>query len=254
MPLKSTITEEKRNYRHVDGSSLAYRLLRNTNRRRTLTMRLRGGTLVVAAPKKASVRLVEDFIARNWDLIHEWLEAYAGRLEKETDTLKRVFSHGVIPYLGRELPFTVQAGRGGYRLTDEGLVLFTSGELPEEVRVLPLLGKWYKAHAKAVFAKALEERIALSGLPDDYRRLTLRVSSAKTRWGSCSWQRTISLNWRLLFYDPKFLDYVLCHELAHLKEMNHSARFWRQVEAYCPNFREVRGELKNLRLDSSPFE
>jgi hypothetical protein len=253
MPFNRTITEEERIYRHIDGGSLSYRLFRNPNRRRSLTMRMRGGELEISVPKRAAVRVVEDFIASRWDLIQKWRQAHAERREKEQEAQKSILSERRIPYLGGSIPFTVEAGRGGYRLTEDGLRLFTARVPQTEADLMDLLCRWYKLHAKKLFSEALEERIVLSGLPADYRQITLRVSSAKTRWGSCSSRRTVSLNWRLLFYDKRLLDYVLCHELAHLREMNHSARFWKQVEAYYPNFREVRGELKKIRLDSSLF-
>jgi predicted metal-dependent hydrolase len=72
----------------------------------------------------------------------------------------------------------------------------------------------------------------------------LRLSSARTRWGSCSHHGGISLNWRLVFMPIAVIDYVVCHELAHLKEMNHSPRFWSVVGQLCPDWRRLRLELR----------
>ena len=66
----------------------------------------------------------------------------------------------------------------------------------------------------------------------------------KARWGSCDTAGNIKLNWRLSMLPPRLRDYVLIHELCHLKEMNHSAAFWRLVGRYCPQYRELRKELK----------
>lgn len=74
------------------------------------------------------------------------------------------------------------------------------------------------------------------------RRVTVR--SQRTRWGSCSRRGTISLNWRLIQTPPFVCDYILLHELMHLREMNHSARFWRHVENACPDYRDAEHWLK----------
>ncbi len=67
----------------------------------------------------------------------------------------------------------------------------------------------------------------------------LRLSSARTRWGSCSHHGGISLNWRLVFMPMAVIDYVVCHELAHLKEMNHSPRFWSVGRATLPGLAQA---------------
>jgi predicted metal-dependent hydrolase len=74
------------------------------------------------------------------------------------------------------------------------------------------------------------------------RRVTVR--NQKSRWGSCSRRRTISLNWRLI-QAPQFVrDYLILHELMHLRQMNHSARFWREVECVCPDYKVAESWLK----------
>jgi len=81
----------------------------------------------------------------------------------------------------------------------------------------------------------------------DVRRVSVR--NQRTRWGSCSRRGTISLNWRLLQAPPSVRDYIILHELMHLREMNHSPRFWRQVESVCPDFLQAERWLKqNSRL------
>ena len=73
---------------------------------------------------------------------------------------------------------------------------------------------------------------------------SLRLSSAKTRWGSCSGKGNLNFHWKLILMPPEVLDYVVVHELAHLKEMNHSPRFWAVVEAVLPDYKERRQWLK----------
>lgn len=79
-----------------------------------------------------------------------------------------------------------------------------------------------------------------------YGRITLREQ--KTRWGSCSSKGNLNFNWKLVLMPSEVLDYVVVHELAHLKEMNHSPKFWAIVEQIIPDYRMQREKLKNCRL------
>ena len=79
------------------------------------------------------------------------------------------------------------------------------------------------------------------------------LSSAQGRWGSCTSQGRIRLNWRLIHFAPALIDYVIAHEVAHLKEMNHGPAFWREVERLCPDFRAARDTLRRQPPDTLPL-
>jgi predicted metal-dependent hydrolase len=76
----------------------------------------------------------------------------------------------------------------------------------------------------------------------------ITLSNAKTKWGSCSSSKNIKLSWRLIHAKPEIIDYVLCHELAHLKHMNHSILFWKEVESIFPEYKTFKKELKDHSL------
>ena len=80
----------------------------------------------------------------------------------------------------------------------------------------------------------------------DYGRITIREQ--KTRCGSCSSKGNLNFNWKLVLLDPELQDYVVVHELAHRREMNHSVAFWKVVEAELPDYRERRRRLKECRI------
>lgn len=102
-------------------------------------------------------------------------------------------------------------------------------------------------HLRACAARELPQRaLELAGRHQAaIRRVTIR--NQKSRWGSCSRRGTISLNWRLVQAPALVRDYIILHELAHLKQMNHSPRFWAEVERLCPGFREAERWLKQHR-------
>lgn len=79
-----------------------------------------------------------------------------------------------------------------------------------------------------------------------YEKITIREQ--KTRWGSCSSTGSLNFNWKLMLLPQELLDYVVVHELAHRKVMNHSPAFWAVVEAELPNYRELRAKLKEYAV------
>ena len=78
----------------------------------------------------------------------------------------------------------------------------------------------------------------------NYKKVT--VKNQKTRCGSCSSKGNLNFNYKLYFLPDRLMDYVIVHELAHLRHMNHSEAFWKEVEKYYPNYKECRKELKEL--------
>jgi hypothetical protein len=103
-----------------------------------------------------------------------------------------------------------------------------------------ILESWYRREAEKLIRKRVGELSRLLGVR--YGRLTIR--GAKTRWGSCSQKGNLNFNWKLLMVPDPIIDYVIIHELAHLKEMNHSRKFWHLVGQYCPQWRRYRQWLK----------
>ena len=98
----------------------------------------------------------------------------------------------------------------------------------------------YRQAAKEYFPKRAEYYAGILGVT--YERI--RIAGQKTRWGSCSRSGTLSFNWKLMLARPMVLDYVVVHELCHIKEMNHSPRFWKLVEEIMPDYKEYRKWLK----------
>ncbi len=103
---------------------------------------------------------------------------------------------------------------------------------------------WFGVYAHAHFSARLDHFAPAMGV----RWASLRLSSARTRWGSAKADRSIRLHWRLVQLAPELLDYVVVHELAHLHEMNHSPRFWAIVAQHCPDYRQLRQQLKQQHL------
>ena len=115
-------------------------------------------------------------------------------------------------------------------------------DLPEaELRAA--LVDFYRKAAKALLPSAVERFATLVGKAPQQ----VRITSAKTRWGSCSAKGGLNFSWRLLCAPPEAMDYVVVHELAHLIEFNHSSRFWAIVEGILPDYKARRQSLKEVQ-------
>ena len=115
-----------------------------------------------------------------------------------------------------------------------------AGQPPRDYEQNPALEAQYRKEAR----RRITERAAYFAekMGVDYGRIAIKA--AKTRWGSCSAQGNLNFHWKLILMPPAILDYVVVHELAHRIEMNHSPRFWAQVERILPDYRERRRWLK----------
>lgn len=106
------------------------------------------------------------------------------------------------------------------------------------------LRPYVETFLRRLAARELPSRLHVLARAHDLSYSAVSIRGQRTRWGSCSPSKRISLNWRLIQLPPAVADYVLLHELAHLKHMNHSSRFWKEVERMCPDYRDARAWLR----------
>ena len=207
-------------------------------KRRTIGLTIDHRGLRVGAPPRASIKEVESLILRHGTWVTEKLDEWRTRRRPEvlqiTDGMR-------LPLLGQALEVRVAVGANRAlwnALTPPVLTLFLRSP-DDAARVLE---KALRKRAHDLFG----ERLALFAAEMGLALPPLSLSSARTRWGSCSLKTGIRLNWRLIHFPPPVIDYVVVHELAHLREMNHSARFWAIVAQHYAEHRSARSELKRL--------
>lgn len=221
----------------LKGEPVSYRVKR-TRRRSIVGLQIDGRGLLVTVPKRgASARLIERVLQdkAGWVLtkLKEWQNHTAPRL---------AWHEGArLPYLGQELRLAFnRAEVRGRVLKLDGHLLVTLPDPGSESAVAALVTRWYRQEALALFRERVAHYAARFGVAAP----RIRLSSARTRWGSCNENGAVTLNWRLLLLPRQLADYVVVHELAHLKEMNHSARFWALVEQALPDYREAMAQLR----------
>jgi predicted metal-dependent hydrolase len=176
----------------------------------------------VVLPRRAPAREAAAAVRE----LRPWIERRVAEIE---GARAAVAARGdTVPYLGRDLALSGEAGRS--RVTRRGDVLF----VPVGAERTPALERWYRRAARSEIEPRLQRACALAGT--SYATLTIR--GQRTRWASCSRSGAMSFNWRLLLAPEAVLDYVVWHEVCHLEVMDHSPRFWRLVAARSPGYRE----------------
>ena len=218
----------------IAGQAVDYHLRRT--RRRTIGLAIDQRGLRVGAPLQARLGDIEALIREHGQWVLDKLADWRSRPTPE----RLAVSEGVVIFaLGEALTVTVTPGsRQRWQFSDQKLHLF----VPPAVEARVVLEKALRDKARRIFAERLAHYALQIGVPAP----PLRLSAARTRWGSCSQHGGISLNWRLILMPLPVVDYVVAHELAHLKEMNHSPGFWSVVQQLCPDWRARRLELRQL--------
>jgi predicted metal-dependent hydrolase len=211
-------------------------VLRRSSGRRSLALRISAaGEIVVNAPLRLSQREIDGFLHKHAD----WIDA---RLRAAREHRFDWQDGAPLPYLGGNLQLRLLDQPGPARARRDGVSLLCNAT-PEQAAIL--VPRWYQREARALLGERLAHHAARAGLAMP----PLRLSNARTRWGSLSAKGVVSLNWRLLKAPLEAIDYVICHELAHFRQRNHSAAFWREVAVLFPDWKKIRAELRqNGRL------
>ena len=210
-------------------------------RRRTIGLYvLEDGTIEVRAPLDCPSGLLQDFVADR----AEWLAVVLARRRARPRPERAVYeSGGRHPFLGEMLE--LQVGRGRHTLVHrEGERLVVQHRRPEPEHVARAVRLWYARQAEPVFEPLIRLWYPALGLPRAQLPI-LKVRSMRRRWGSCSSRGGINLNLWLLRAPPECVEYVVVHELCHLREFNHGAGFQALVDRLLPDWRP-----RSHRLDA----
>lgn len=193
----------------------------------------RDGTLVVRAPLHASTRQIETLLDQKQDWI---LEKQAAVRAHPAKTKTQAFKEGEsFLYLGNEYPLKI-VERQRQALELNGCFSLRRDRLEDAREVF---AAWYRAEARRVISARLESYAGQYG----FKYKSMRISSARTRWGSCG-RDTLNFSWRLVMAPLEALDYVVVHELCHLRQHNHSPAFWQEVERIQPDYKQRSAWLK----------
>lgn len=226
----------------LHGREVNYLLRRSQRRTLGITIDQRG--LTMSIPLRATLRDAEAMLNERAAWILEKLDEWA-----ERKPLPRLAAADGTEFFMLGEPCELRL------LPGSGRPAFVEGLDSRELRVpthglsnpAPLIVRALQRYALGYFKGRVDEYMYVMRLDTpEIRNPTVRLTSARTRWGSCSSVSGIRLNWRLIHLPQQLIDYVVAHETAHLLEMNHSARFWAVVESLYPDYAEARDALRNV--------
>ncbi len=220
------------------GQKVLYTIKRS-GRARHVRLEVRPETgLTVVVPSTYELNALPGVLQKKAQWILQKLAKYT-QIPPPADD-KELKDSDSIPYLGSALKVVTRRGRedvSSVRLEANSLVV----TLGPGVRAGLLLEQWYRIQASRLLRQRADELAPRLGV--SFNRFLIR--GQKTRWGSCSNKRNLSFNWKLILAPQPVIDYVVIHELAHLREMNHSKAFWQLVAQYCPDWQGRKQWLKD---------
>ncbi|MGH8177469.1 MAG: M48 family metallopeptidase [Steroidobacter sp.] len=213
--------------------------VRISRRARRLSVRVYpGGRVEVVAPPGASAATVQRFVG-----VHrQWIDRRIEDLSASRGVIDEMRPGSIdLPALDRRFTVRYEPGDAAairVRFNDAD-ALILSGPVDDERAVAAALREWVTRFA----IRELRRELAIVAQPGGFQFSRVQIRRQRTRWGSCSASGTISLNVCVMFLAPAVMRYLLIHELAHTKHMNHSKRFWSLVEAHEPDYRRLDREL-----------
>ena len=222
----------------MDGFEFDVEIIRS-DRKRSVAIDLEDGLVKVRVPKGLSESRIRDLISKRSAWIRIKLKKQAGNPKPRA---KEYVSGESYPYLGKNYRLKVFTSsepsiklKNGYLEVHVGQ---SDNDPQQSIRLL--LVDWYTQHAELRLKEKTKRLSKILGVSPR----SVGVKDYKSRWGSCSVEGDITYNWRVILAPHRIVDYVVVHELCHLLEHNHSARFWQHVQRHVPDWKECRNWLK----------
>jgi predicted metal-dependent hydrolase len=243
-------------WREVQAPQQAIGYVLQRSRRKSIGLTINDDGLRVTAPNWVTLGQVDAAVLDKASWILGKLRARQARQQQLATAATQWREGGEIPYLGAYVVLaldgtqTLPAFSGAPLAPRSGDILRLA--LPVDAdrnRVRDSAHAWLQQQASLHFGRRLQHFLDANGLTIKRWRL----SSAATRWGSCSSEGNIMLNWRLIHFSHDIIDYVIAHEIAHLREMNHGGNFWREVGRILPGFETARNALRQHDPGSLPL-
>ena len=212
----------------IDDTELTYRV-KYSRKAKYLRLQINPSTgLEVVIPYQCKTEDAEKFILKKKD----WILKHLGSVKVKEEFL--FFGEKI------EVKQKYDLFLDSHKISFRNNVLFIESPAGSTLDSRAIYNTWLKHYAKSW----LPERTVILARKYNFLLKRVNIRNQKTRWGSCSTSGNISLNYRLLKYRKELIDYVIIHELCHLKQMNHSKQFWKLVEEIVPDYKMLKRELK----------
>jgi predicted metal-dependent hydrolase len=219
--------------------NINYTVKRSRKRKRTISLQISDKSeLVIAAPYFTPISEINRFVREKQNWIHKTIQKHKEESIKNKE--KEYINGEMFYYLGESFPLEVffeQNELKGLVFWGNRFYLNTADAAENGIFYFV---SWYKKKAK----QHLRQRVDFFSQEFNLRTEKVKITSAEKRWGSCSADDNLSFSFRLMMAPPDIIDYVIVHELMHIKEKNHSAAFWKLIEMVMPEYKIHRLWLK----------
>jgi predicted metal-dependent hydrolase len=209
------------------------------SRRRTIALIITpDARLIVRAPLRAPDAMIDEAIREKCG----WIRKKIGEMKGRPQAVAHAYEEGeIFWFLGRPYPLHITDDAGaGIQRTDR---LCVSRSIRPDIR--QGMQRWYMTEA----AKEIHSRCMWFSMMTGYSPASVHITDARQRWGSCNHKGGLNFSWRLIQAPLEIVDYVIVHELVHLRQLDHSPKFWAKVEALMPDYKRRREWLReNERL------
>jgi len=217
------------------------KIIRSAKRKKTITLQVTAKTgIIVRAPHRISDQIIQAFVKKK----RPWIEKkHAEIKEANRRQRKRKFTDGEeFLYLGRNYKLHLINEDSPYYLKDIPFYFNSAFYLHEdrENQAKEFFTDWYKKQAQEYIRKGVDKY----SQENDFVFNKIKISWAKKRWGSCTSKNNLNFNWRIIMAPAKVVDYIIVHELVHLKCRHHAPKFWHQVKIIMPDYEKQEQWLK----------
>ena len=215
-----------------DGSCINYELIKKY--RQTISLKITPKGLIVNAPILMTNYKIDQLLQKK----SKWIQKKL-LLTIHNKKPFEIRNGEIFKIFNNEIVIILRTGANNIFIKgDQCFISFKN--LSDQLKLKNFFIIWIKKYALKYFSQRVEDLCSKNNL----KVQAILISNAKTRWGTCNSRKEIRLNWRLIQTPQYVIDYVICHELSHLKFMNHSSDFWQQVQLLFPNYKEAELYLK----------
>jgi predicted metal-dependent hydrolase len=209
-----------------------------TQRIKSADIRVEDGAVSIVVPNALDTKRIDKLLSDKKIWIKSKLKLHK---EAQSTNSKKFISGEAFPYLGRNYRLKVYSGAfDPIKLVQGQLTVTVPGGKKNTDAIRNALIHWYKEKAERKLNEKVDRLVKIAS----FKPKSVGIKSYKSRWGSCSSKGKVDFNWKIIMAPNRIVDYVVAHELCHLKHHDHSPKFWKAVERLIPDYASCREWLK----------